>query len=145
MYQTFEISPGVTLRCIQSNRFKQGVLSVQFLRPMCREEAALNALIPDVLLRGCKVAPDLQQITARLDDLYGASVGALVRRIGDYQTTGLACGFIEDRFAMPGDRVLEPMIEFLGQLLLEPVTEMALFCCTMPLPMRLEDWWFRVR
>lgn len=128
MYQTFEISPGVTLRCIQNNRFKQGVLSVQFLRPMCREEAALNALIPDVLLRGCKVAPDLQQITARLDDLYGASVGALVRRIGDYQTTGLACGFIEDRFAMPGDRVLEPMIEFLGQLLLEPVTEKGGFC-----------------
>ena len=123
MYQTLEISPGVTLRCIQNSRFKQGVLSVQFLRPMDKEEAALNALIPDVLLRGCAAAPDLQQITARLDDLYGASVGALLRRIGDYQTTGLACGFIEDRFALPGDRVLEPMIKFLGQLLLEPVTE----------------------
>lgn len=128
MYQTIEISPGVTLRCIQSSRFKQGVLSVQFLRPMCREEAALNALLPDILLRGCVSAPDLQQITARLDDLYGASVGALVRRIGDYQTTGLACGFIEDRFALPGDRVLEPMIEFFGQLLLEPVTEKGGFC-----------------
>jgi hypothetical protein len=128
MYQTLEISHGVTLRCIQNSRFKQGVLSIQFLRPMDKEEAALNALLPDVLLRGCAAAPDLQQITARLDDLYGASVGALVRRIGDYQTTGLACGFIEDRFALPGDRVLEPMIKFLGQLLLEPVTEKGGFC-----------------
>lgn len=128
MYQTLEISPGVTLRCIQNHRFKQGVLSIQFVRPMDKEEAALNALIPDILLRGCVAAPDLQQITARLDDLYGASVGALVRRIGDYQTTGLACGFIEDRFALPGDRVLEPMIEFLGQLLLEPVLEKGGFC-----------------
>lgn len=128
MYQTLELFPGVTLCCIQSSRFKQGVLSVQFLRPMDKSEAALNALLPDILLRGCAAAPDLQRITARLDDLYGASVGAQVRRIGDYQTTGLACGFIEDRFALPGDRVLEPMAEFLGQLLLQPVTEKGAFC-----------------
>ena len=123
MYQTLEISPGVTLRCIQSSRFKQGVLSIQFLRPMSNEEAAKNALIPDVLLRGCETAPDLRQITAKLDDLYGASVAAQVRRVGDYQTTGLACGFMEDRFALSGDRVLEPMIEFLGQLLLRPLLQ----------------------
>ena len=123
MYQTLELFPGVTLRCIQSTRFKQGVLSVQFLRPMCREEAALNALVPEVLLRGCVAAPDLRRITARLDDLYGASIGAQVRRIGDYQTTGLACGFMEDRFALPGDSVLKPMIQFMGQLLLMPVME----------------------
>jgi predicted Zn-dependent peptidase len=128
MYQSLELFPGVRLRCIHSSRFKQGVLSVQFLRPMERGEAALNALLPDILLRGCVAAPDLQQITARLDDLYGASVAAQVRRIGDYQTTGLACGFIDDRFALPGDRVLEPMVGFLGQLLLQPVTEKDGFC-----------------
>ena len=128
MYRSLELFPGIRLRCIHSSRFKQGVLSVQFLRPMDPREAAMNALLPDILLRGCQTAPDLQQITARLDDLYGASVGAQVRRIGDYQTTGLACGFIEDRFALPGDRVLEPMVEFLGQLLLQPLTEKDGFC-----------------
>lgn len=128
MYQTLEIFPGVTLRGIQSSRFKQGVLSIQFLRPMDKEEAAKNALFPDVLLRGCETAPDLRQITAKLDDLYGASVAAQVRRVGDYQTTGLACGFMEDRFALPGDRVLEPMVEFLGQLLLRPLTQGEGFC-----------------
>lgn len=128
MYQTLELFSGVRLRCIHSSRFKQGVLSIQFLRPMNKNEAAMNALLPDILLRGCAAAPDLQRITARLDDLYGASVAAQVRRIGDYQTTGLACGFIDDRFALPGDRVLEPMIEFMGQLLLEPMTERGGFC-----------------
>ena len=128
MYQTLELSPGVTLRCIRSSRFKQGVLSIQFLRPMDQDEAAKNALVPEVLLRGCQSAPDLRQITQKLDDLYGASVGAQVRRVGDYQTTGLACGFMEDRFALPGDRVLGPMIEFMGQLLLHPVTEKGGFC-----------------
>lgn len=130
MYQTLELFPGITLRHIQNHRFKQGVLSVQFLRPMRREEAAKNALVPELLLRGCEQTPNLRQITARLDDLYGASLSALVRRVGDYQTLGLACSFIDDRFALPGDRVLEPMVDFLGQLLLCPLTEQGGFCQT---------------
>ena len=123
MIQTIELFPGVTLRCCRDERFKQGVLSLQFLRPMCREEAALNALLPTVLLRGTKSAPDMRAITLRLDDLYGASVGATVRRIGDIQTTGLSCGFIDDRFTLEGDAIFAPMMDFMEQLLLEPVME----------------------
>ncbi len=128
MIQTIEVLPGVTLRCFSVERFKQGCLSLQFLRPMCREEAALNAIIPAILLRGTSKRPDLRAITLRLDDLYGASVGALVRRIGDLQTMGFYCGFIEDRYALSGDKVLEPMIDFLGEILLEPLTEDGSFC-----------------
>jgi predicted Zn-dependent peptidase len=94
---------------------------------MCREEAALNALLPAVLLRGCRSCPDLRDITLRLDDLYGASVGTLVRRVGDYQTTGFFTSFIEDRYAMEGDAVLQPMVAFLKELLLDPVTENGAF------------------
>lgn len=127
MIHTFELMPGITLRCFPDNRFKQSALSIQFLRPMCREEAALNALLPAVLLRGCEGCPDLRDITLRLDDLYGASVGALVRRVGDYQTTGLHCGFIDDRYALQGDAIAEPMFDFLRQLLLQPVLEKGVF------------------
>ena len=128
MVQTLEILPGVVLRYMQAGRFKQGCLSIQFLRPMTAQEAGLNALIPAVLLRGCAGYPDLQRITEKLDDLYGASVGTLVRRIGDYQTMGFYCGFIEDRFALKGDAILAPMLEFVGKLLLEPVVEETGFC-----------------
>ena len=123
MIQIFELFPGITLRCIPDDRFKHGCLSLQLLRPMCRQEAALNALLPAVLLRGCEKAPDLRAITLRLDDLYGAGVGALVRRVGDWQTTGFYCSFTEDRFAMKGDQILAPLIDFVKELLLEPVLE----------------------
>ena len=123
MIKTYELFSGVTLRCYADNRFKQGALSIQIIRPQCREEAAMNALIPTVLLRGCEGCPDLRAITNKLDELYGASVGTLVRRVGDYQATGLYCAFLEDHFAMTGDRILAPMVEFLGQLLLNPLTE----------------------
>ena len=122
MIKTVEMMPGVTLRCCLDHRFKQGCLSVQLVRPMCREEAALNAIIPAVLLRGTGKHPDLRSITQELDALYGASVSTMVRRVGDYQTTGFYCGFMDDRFALPGDRVMEPMMEFLGELLLQPLT-----------------------
>ena len=127
MIETISVLPGITLRCFPDNRFKQGCLSLQLIRPMTGEEAALNALIPAVLLRGCESAPDLRDITLRLDDLDGASVGALVRRVGDYQTTGLHCSFISDNYAMAGDKILEPMIDFLGELLLQPVLEDGIF------------------
>ena len=123
MIQTSIISPGVTLRFVRDSRFKQGCLSFQLVRPMRKEEAAQNAILPAVLLRGTRKSPDLRAVTQRLDELYGAAVSPLVRRVGDYQTTGLNCGFMDDRFALPGDRVLEPMLDFLRELLLESPLE----------------------
>ena len=127
MIQTFSLAPGVTLRCCPESRFKHACLSVQFVTPMAQDTAAMNALLPAVLLRGCQSAPDLRSITARLDDLYGASVSTLVRRVGDYHTTGVYCSFLEDRFALEGDSVLQPMVRFLLELLLESVTEEGAF------------------
>lgn len=123
MIETMTLRPGITLRLCRDTRFKQGCLSLQFVRQMDKAESALNALLPSVLLRGTTRHPDLRAITQRLDELYGASVSPLVRRVGDYQTTGLYCGFMDDRFALPGDRVMAPMLSFLEELLLESPTE----------------------
>ena len=123
MVETILIMPGVTLRCFRDLRFKQGCLSLQLVRKMRKEEAAMNALLPSVLLRGTKNCPDLRSITEYLDELYGAAVSPVVRRVGDYQTTGLYCAFMDDRFALPGDRVLAPMMDFLGEILLDSPLE----------------------
>ncbi len=127
MLETITLAPGVQLRCYTDSRFHQACLSFQLLRPMQEQEAAGNALLPAVLLRGTAKSPNLRAITHRLDDLYGASVGTLVRRVGDYQTTGFYCGFVEDRFALSGDGILTPMTVLLRELLLEPVLENGVF------------------
>ena len=123
MIETISLLPGITLRACRDTRFKQGCLSFQLVRQMKAEEAALNALLPSVLLRGTGNCPDLRSITEHLDELYGASVSPLVRRVGDYQTTGLYCGFMDDRFALPGDQVLRPMLAFLEEVLLDSPLE----------------------
>ena len=127
MIETISLLPGITLRVCRDTRFKQGCLSFQLVRQMKAEEAALNALLPSVLLRGTRNCPDLRSITEHLDELYGASVSPLVRRVGDYQTTGLYCGFMDDRFALPGDQVLRPMLAFLEELLLDSPLENGAF------------------
>ena len=123
MIQNMTIQPGVTLRYVRDTRFKQGCFSFQLVREMKKEEAAKNALLPSVLLRGTRKCPDLRAVTQRLDELYGAAVSPLVRRVGDYQTTGLYCSFMDDRFALPGDQVLAPMLDFLREILLDSPLE----------------------
>jgi len=127
MMDVITLSEGVTLRHVRDERFKQGCLSVQFVRPMEDEEAAKNALLPAVLLRGTEKTPDLRSITMRLDDLYGASIGAVVRRAGDWQTTGLFCGFIEDKYALSGDAVFAPVVAFLKEILFSPRLDGGIF------------------
>ena len=123
MIETITLLPGITLRACRDPRFKQGCLSFQLVRQMDKKEAAMNALLPSVLLRGTRRCPDLRSITGHLDELYGASISPLVRRVGDYQTTGLYCGFMDDRFALPGDQVLRPMVAFLEEVLLDSPLE----------------------
>ena len=94
-----ELLPGVFLTCVRSEKFKTGCLSVSLLRPLRREEASANALLSTVLLRGCRDYPNIRSISAFLDRLYGASIGTLVRKKGEVQTTGFYADFLEDRLA----------------------------------------------
>lgn len=52
-----ELLPGVFLTSIQDGRFKTACFSLSFLRPLRAGEAAMNALLPSVLLRGSEKRP----------------------------------------------------------------------------------------
>ena len=47
-----QLLPGVHLTAVQTQKFKSSVLGMQFLLPLAREQAALQALLPMVLRRG---------------------------------------------------------------------------------------------
>lgn len=127
MLKSIPLAPGVRLRYLQTPKFKQSCMSIQLLTPMARQTAAWNAMLPNVLLRGSQAYPDLSAITRRMDDLYGAAISPMTRRIGDIQATGFYAGFIQDRFALPGDKVLENVAEFLAELLYRPLLEDGVF------------------
>lgn len=120
-----EILPGVYLTAVQSDKFKTGCFSLNLLRPMKKEEAAANALIPSVLLRGSESCPDIASISAKLDELYGASVGTLVRKKGEVQLVGFYCDYVQDEYV--DEPVFAPVMAFLAELLLHPRLENGAF------------------
>ena len=117
-----ELLPGVYFTYVHSVKFKTGALSVQLITPLEAATASYAALLPSVLRRGTMRCPDLRSLSCALDLLYGASVGCSVRKKGENQCIGFVARFIDEAYVPGGERLLEPMADLLGELLLDPVT-----------------------
>ena len=128
MTTNMNIAPGVTLHVLPTDKFKTACFSINFVREHSRENAGPDALLPSVLLRATEKYPDIQSISVRLDELYGATFGTLVRRKGDVQLVGFYADFIEDDFLPEGEGVFAELIDFAEQVLLHPYTENGCFC-----------------
>ena len=89
MIETIELAAGVTLLAVQTEKFKSGCFSFNLMRPHTKAAAPLDALLPSVLLRGSERWPDMRAISMRLDELYGATLGTLVRLRGETKLTML--------------------------------------------------------
>ena len=118
---TLNISPGVNLTCIQTDKFKTGCLSINLISSLHAGTAASTALLPRVLRRGSDELPDMERITSALDDLYGARIEPLVRKKGELHCIGFYSDFPDDSYIPGGGSVLEKTASFAGGMLLSPV------------------------
>lgn len=116
------LTAGTELVSVRTDKFKTGVFSVSLAGPMTAETVTANALLGDVLYRGSRKHPDIEAISLATDELYGASVGPGVRQRGESQSVCFSASFIDDRYALDGTAVLEPVLGLVGELLLDPVT-----------------------
>ena len=117
-----ELSEGVYLTYVPAVKFKTGVLGVQLITPLDEQSAAYGALLPAVLRRGTMRHRDMRSIAAELDRLYGASIAYTVRKKGENQCLGFVGSFIDEEFVPGGERLLEPMADLIGEVLLDPLT-----------------------
>lgn len=118
-----ELLPGVFLTVLRTDKFKTNCLSLSLLRPLCREEAAMNALLPDVLLRGCGMCPDMGAISTWLDQRYGAGIQAADRKKGEIQAIGFFMDYINEKYTLEGENLTEDICRLAGSFLLDPVLE----------------------
>ena len=128
MIKTIAVAPGITLRAMQTEKFKTACFSLNFLRPHTAADAALDALLPSVLLRATEHYPDIRSISMQLDALYGASLGTLIRRKGEIKLVGFYADFIEDAFLPQGESVFAPIVDLTEEILFRPLTENGVFC-----------------
>ena len=117
-----ELMPGVFLSHLRSDKFKTACMSVTLLTQLRRETAAMNAVIPFVLRRGTTRYSDMEQLSRRMDELYGAAVEPVVRRIGEIQCIGFYGSFPEPDYLHGGEALLGDTCALMAQLLLDPVT-----------------------
>ena len=118
-----QLMDNVYLTCVAADKFKTDFLSAQFIVPMEEETAGLNALLPAVLQRGTRRYPDMQQMSAALDMLYGANIEHSVRKRGENQLWGFVATCIDDDFVPGGGRLLEGTAEIMGELICHPALE----------------------
>ncbi|MBT9684972.1 pitrilysin family protein [Pseudoflavonifractor sp. MCC625] len=122
-----ELFPGVHLTAVHTEKFKSCVLGASFLAPLDRTTAACNALVPSVLRRGTQEHPDMESLSAALDELYGGSIEPVVRTRGETQCVGFLGSFLDDAYTLDGSAILEKAAALLGELLLRPCTEQGVF------------------
>ena len=122
-----ELFPGAHLTAVHTEKFKSCVLGASFLAPLDRTTAACNALVPSVLRRGTQEHPDMESLSAALDELYGGSIEPVVRTRGETQCVGFLGSFLDDAYTLDGSAILEKAAGLLGELLLRPCTEHGVF------------------
>ena len=122
-----EILPGITLNYLHSDKFKTSCLSLTMLTQLSRDTASSNALLPYVLRRGSALHPDMESISAALDNMYGAAIEPVVRRIGEIQCIGFFASIPEREYLPGGFDALSDCAKLMGEILLTPNTRGGLF------------------
>lgn len=121
-----EIMPLVTLTSVRTDKFKTSCLGVNFCLQLNRKEASKNALLPKVLLRGSASHPDMESMSAAMDELYGARISPTVRNKGEVQCVGLFADFVDDSYVPGNEKILEKVFSLVGEILLCPATRAGL-------------------
>ena len=124
--RTIEIAKGVRLNYIHTDKFKTNLISFNFITQISKDSAHLNAMLPIILMRGCKKYPTQADINKRLQYLYSADIDAKNDKVGEFQVFGFSTNMLGDRFT--GDiKMAEEMAELLCQLIFEPYLEKGVF------------------
>lgn len=115
-----KVSDHLNLSCIQTDRFKTGVLTVTLTIPQTLQRSADSMVLSGILRRGTERYPTMAAINRRLDDLYASCVEIRTQRIGKNLSLVFGAEMLDDRYAIDGTNITEGVIEVLSQMILHP-------------------------
>lgn len=110
---------GISFFCIRSEKFKTISLNIYFATGLKKRETTCNALIPHILKRGCRNYPTQQELSMRLEELYGMEMSVSVDKKGENQLIHFHVDFVSDRFTVDKTKLFDEA----GNLLLEVLTQ----------------------
>ncbi len=118
--QEIKINSNITLKYIPMTKLKTTTVGFFLHRPLNKKEASMNALLPYLLKRGCKLCKDNEAISKYLENLYGASLSSSVLKRGDDQIIYFDAETISDKYAPNGEELLSDLTKLLLSVVFEP-------------------------
>ena len=109
----------ISVHLLPISKFKTTLVSVFLQQVLEKDSAAKTALLPAVLKRGTEQYPTLRDLKIRLEELYGAVLGADVVKKGERQVVSFSLEVINDKYA-PGEKLLQQGLAILREVIAAP-------------------------
>ncbi len=122
-YKKEEIKKALTLHQIYTENYKTNLYAVFLATPLKRENVTLDALLTAVLRRGTKNLPTQEQISQKLEMMYGASFDCGVEKTGDNHVMKFYLETLNEEFLPKPEKLLEESLKILLDIVLNPYIE----------------------
>lgn len=122
-YKDEEIKKGINLHTIKTEKFKTNLIAIFLTTPLTRENVTKNAVLLSVLKRGSKNMKTQEEISKKLEEMYGASFDCGIEKTGDNHTLKFYFETINDNFLPKTENLLAKSIDSLLEIVLNPLTE----------------------
>lgn len=123
-YNETELKKGIKLHTISTNKFKTNLMAVFLTTKLTREDVTKNAVISALLRRGSKTMPSQEEISKKMEELYGASFDCGIDKTGDNQVIKFYIETINDNFVnKENTEILKIALESLFDIVFNPYTE----------------------
>lgn len=117
-----ELFPGITLHCVQTEKYHSGTFAVCFLRPLDPKTVSSDALLMNVLCRGSRSHPDLSSLEDAMNALYGSAIQPFIRQFGEASAIGLTADFPDETLLPNEAGYTGRVISLIAEILLDPLT-----------------------
>lgn len=122
------IKKGIKLHIIQTEKFKTNLISVMLTTKLNKENVTKNALIPAILRRGTNKLNTQEEISKKLEEMYGASFDCGLDKTGDNQILKFYIESVNDEYLPHNDEnMLKESLENLFDIVFNPFLENGYF------------------
>lgn len=119
-----EIKKGIKLHVLETDKFKTNLIAVFLSKKLDRENVTKNALISMLLRRGSKNITIQEEISKKMEELYGASFDCGLDKTGDNQVLKFYVETVNDKYLPKHDEnILKIAIQSLFDIVFNPYVE----------------------
>ncbi len=122
-----KIADGVYFSSITDKRYKKNLISVAFSTQLSEDTATENVIVPVLLTKCNSKLPTYKAFNNKMSRLYASGIGGTAGRQYDLQTISFGAYYLDDIYALSGEKMTGIMTDILIDCLTSPVTENSVF------------------